>query len=58
MKFIDCFSNPYVLSLAISKLGSMQSNALERSVKTAPVSPPSSRILCLFVPLLKENAVH
>ena len=58
MKFIDCFSDPYALSLATSKLWSMQSNALERSVKRAPVSPPPSRVLRHFSTLLRDNAVH
>ena len=34
MKFIDCFPNPYALSLAFSKLWSMLSNALERPTYT------------------------
>ena len=42
----DFFSNPHALSLAISKLWSIPSNALEISIKSVPVSPPSSRFLC------------
>ena len=52
---IYCFSNPYALSLAISKLRSMQSNALEMSVKTAPVSPPISRVLRHFSTITKRQ---
>ena len=55
MKFINCFSNPYPLSLAITKFWSMQSNGLEKPVNTAPVSLPSSRV---FQTLLRDNAVH
>ena len=59
MKFIDCFSNPYGLSLAIIKLWSTQSNALERLVKTVLVSSPLSRVLCHFPTIAKHyNAVH
>ena len=41
MKPFDCFSNPYTLNVAFSKLWSMQLNSLERLFKTAPVLQPS-----------------
>ena len=42
---MDCFSKPYALSLAISESWSNQSSALEKSVKTAPISPVLLRLL-------------
>ena len=51
----DLFSNSYALSLALSKLWSIQSNALERSVRTAPVSPPSSRVLHHFSTIVRRQ---
>ena len=48
MKSVNYFSNLNAWSLAVRKFSPIQSNALKRSVKTAPISPPLSMILHHF----------